>query len=112
MSLLYKSKTPVLLLSGDVYFTELSEMRCTSASGRRRLLEFTSSGLTHAWHGPYELRTDMFGPPGGAGVISATGLKNTLNYSYQSPIGCILVLNRCGAGDKHTCRRLEVKKPG
>lgn len=61
ISLLSKSETPVMLLSGDVHFAEFSEAVCTTTgadnndNGRKaqsRLIEFTSSGLTHAWAGP------------------------------------------------------------
>ena len=39
---------PALLLSGDVHYAELTEVRC----GRRHLVEATSSGLTHSWGEP------------------------------------------------------------
>jgi len=75
-SLLARAAAPALLLSGDVHFAELSEAACFGGAGAHstdataspteerthverthveryarvgRLLEFTSSGLTHAW---------------------------------------------------------------
>lgn len=55
------STKPILLLSGDVHYAELSEETCievhddggTDSDGVNtfRLIEFTSSGLTHAWAG-------------------------------------------------------------
>lgn len=35
----------VFILSGDVHYAEISEVRC----GERNLVEVTSSGMTHAW---------------------------------------------------------------
>ena len=66
ISLLSKSKMPVMLLSGDVHFAELSEMVCTTScadgKAQRRLIEFTSSGLTHAWAGPLNWPKPMPAP--------------------------------------------------
>ena len=67
-NLMSTSATPVVLLSGDVHYAEMSESFCYDSveageggvgdggeamSPPRRLLEFTSSGLTHAWAGPW-----------------------------------------------------------
>lgn len=43
-----------MLLSGDVHFSEVVEERCSSGrgGGAVSVVEFTSSGLTHAWAGP------------------------------------------------------------
>jgi len=41
------SKTPLVLLSGDVHFGEISQAECRSGMS---LVEITSSGLTHSWH--------------------------------------------------------------
>ena len=66
ISMLSKAKVPTMLLSGDVHFAELSEIVCTSVNhqikGERRLVEFTSSGLTHAWAGPYNWPRPMPAP--------------------------------------------------
>ena len=58
---LARANAPVLILSGDVHFAEISECVLVEEkeddeadeknSGPGRLLEFTSSGLTHAWAG-------------------------------------------------------------
>ena len=37
----------VILLTGDVHLAHLYEQRCRSLSGHTRLLELTSSGLSH-----------------------------------------------------------------
>ena len=50
VSLLRKSTAPAMILSGDVHFAELSEATCTGAN-EDKLIEFTSSGMTHAWQG-------------------------------------------------------------
>jgi hypothetical protein len=65
--LLSTSKSPVILLSGDVHFAEMSEMVCTNKSNmngekHHRVLEFTSSGLTHAWAGPLNWPKPMPAP--------------------------------------------------
>ena len=65
--MLSTSKSPVILLSGDVHFAELSEMVCTNKSNvngekHHRVLEFTSSGLTHAWAGPLNWPKPMPAP--------------------------------------------------
>ena len=41
---------PLLIISGDVHMAELATARC----GRRTLVDFTSSGMTHAWS--YQVR--------------------------------------------------------
>eukprot|EP00943_MAST-04B_sp_MAST-4B-sp1_P009137 g9137.t1 len=68
ISLLSNSKSPIILLSGDVHFAEVSEMICWTSNNnidepsRRRLVEFTSSGLTHAWAGPLNWPKPMPSP--------------------------------------------------
>ena len=47
VSLLRKATAPAMILSGDVHFAELSEATCIEG----KLIEFTSSGMTHAWQG-------------------------------------------------------------
>ncbi len=64
ISMLSKAKVATMLLSGDVHFAELSEIVCTSTGAKkeRHLMEFTSSGLTHAWAGPYNWPKPMPAP--------------------------------------------------
>eukprot|EP00944_MAST-04C_sp_MAST-4C-sp1_P009933 g9933.t1 len=64
ISTLSKAKVATMLLSGDVHFAELSQIVCTSTDTKkeRRLMEFTSSGLTHAWAGPYNWPKPMPAP--------------------------------------------------
>ena len=50
VSLLRKATAPAMILSGDVHFAELSEATCIGAN-EGTLIEFTSSGMTHAWQG-------------------------------------------------------------
>lgn len=42
-----------MFLSGDVHFAEVAQETCTNAEGNAvALVDFTSSGLSHAWAGP------------------------------------------------------------
>ena len=51
--ILHRSRGPALLLSGDVHFAEVSacEQTNTFDNANKTVVEFTSSGLTHAWAG-------------------------------------------------------------
>eukprot|EP00946_MAST-07B_sp_MAST-7B-sp1_P000598 g598.t1 len=52
IDLLHVARSPVVLLSGDVHFAEVSACYSTSMRNRtkkKKVVEFTSSGLTHAW---------------------------------------------------------------
>lgn len=50
LALLADTNTTAVFLSGDVHLAEATHLTCP-ALGRRRILDFTSSGLTHSWGG-------------------------------------------------------------
>ena len=45
LSVFESCSKPLLVISGDVHMAEVAEARC----GRKTLIDFTSSGMTHAW---------------------------------------------------------------
>jgi len=45
LSVFETCKRPLLVISGDVHMAEVAEARC----GSKTLIDFTSSGMTHAW---------------------------------------------------------------
>ena len=45
LKILESCRKPLLVVSGDVHMAEIAEARC----GGRTLIDFTSSGMTHAW---------------------------------------------------------------
>ena len=64
IKLLSKSNVASILLSGDVHYAEVSSEVCTfeNTDDTKRAIEFTSSGLTHAWNGPLNWPKPMPAP--------------------------------------------------
>ena len=62
--MLSKAKVARHVAIGRRHFAEVSEIVCTSTGAKkeRHLMEFTSSGLTHAWAGPYNWPKPMPAP--------------------------------------------------
>uniref|UniRef100_A0A7S1XL37 PhoD-like phosphatase metallophosphatase domain-containing protein n=2 Tax=Phaeomonas parva TaxID=124430 RepID=A0A7S1XL37_9STRA len=95
MDLVSRAAAPAVLLSGDVHYSEITDVRCraNSTGGVKDIAEVTASGMTHSWGEPKGfMGHNVFNKLGDVGAAISYFVNDILNPRgfelTQRVLGC------------------------